>query len=219
MRNFYELLNAPATATFDELKRNYKNLILQCHPDKLQQHGQKEERVSTAPSIAVNTSDPNLESSISSLSNFNAINEAWNTLKDPIKRKHYDAELLQSKFQTHSNIYATITLSDMRRAEVEMEEVEGEEEQPEADADKETVSATTMGFAFTYNCRCGGQYVLDEAAAGALDESPSSSAAVATLKADADASDNDDKTADKPASEVIVECNECSLVIIVERKK
>ncbi|KAL7729053.1 hypothetical protein ACLKA6_019885 [Drosophila palustris] len=105
--NFYERLNASTTATFDELKRNYKQLILQCHPDKLQQqqpHQQSEVTVNSAES------DPNRESD----NNFNAINEAWNILKDPIKRKLYDAELLQTKFETHSNIYATITLNDMQ---------------------------------------------------------------------------------------------------------
>lgn len=190
--NFYELLNATTTATFEELKRNYKQLILQCHPDKLQQHQQSG---ASPVEVTVNTneSDPNVLEN----SNFNAINEAWNTLKDPIKRKHYDAELLQTKFQTHSNIYATITLNDMQRTRVEMveEEEEGEEEADTSSTDKESTATTTWSFAYAYNCRCGGQYLLDDD-----DES-------------AGGEQRDDRL---KASEIIVECSECSLVIIVK---
>lgn len=189
--NFYELLNATTTAPFEELKRNYKQLILQCHPDKLQQHQQSG---ASAVEVTVNSneSDPNVLEN----SNFNAINEAWNTLKDPIKRKHYDAELLQTKFQTHSNIYATITLNDMQRTRVEMVEGEGEEEADTSNTDKETTATTTWSFAYAYNCRCGGQYLLDDDD----DESAGGEQRDDLLK----------------ASEIIVECSECSLVIIVK---
>lgn len=187
--NFYELLNATTTATFEELKRNYKQLILQCHPDKLQQ--QQQSRASAVKlTVNSNESDPNVLEN----SNFNAINEAWNTLKDPIKRKHYDAELLQTKFQTHSNIYATITLNDMQRTRVEMEE-EGEEEADTSSTDKETTATSTWSFAYAYNCRCGGQYLLDDD-----DESAGGEQRDGRLK----------------SSEIIVECSECSLVIIVK---
>ncbi|KAH8407786.1 hypothetical protein KR222_007820 [Zaprionus bogoriensis] len=193
--NFYELLNATTTATFEELKRNYKQLILQCHPDKLQQQQQQ-----NAVTVNSEESDPNIESDNN---NFNAINEAWTTLKDPIKRKHYDAELLQTKFQTHSNIYATITLNDMQRTRVECEEEPEGGEHAEADSstDKETATTSTAtsasaspgswSFAYAYNCRCGGQYLLD-------DES---------------AAEQRDRLG---ASEMIVECSECSLVVIVK---
>ncbi|EDW15910.1 DPH4 homolog [Drosophila mojavensis] len=187
--NFYELLNANATATFEELKRNYKQLILQCHPDKLQQ------QQTVAVTVTANESDPNRESD----NNFNAINEAWNTLKDPIKRKHYDAELLQSKFEKHNNIYASVTLSDMHRTRVEMAEddEEGENEnENEIETDKESATTTTTAAAakwssaYAYDCRCGGQYVL-------LD-------------------DESQREQQPRASEMIVECSECSLVIIVK---
>ncbi|XP_023178844.1 DPH4 homolog [Drosophila hydei] len=180
--NFYELLNANATATFEELKRNYKQLILRCHPDKLQQQA-----VDVAVNVTTNESEPNRQSD----SNFNAINEAWNTLKDPIKRKHYDAELLQSKFETHNNIYATITLNDMHSTRVEMVEDDEEGDENETDADKESATTTTKwSSAYAYNCRCGGQYVL-------LD-------------------DESQREQQLRASEMIVECSECSLVIIVK---
>lgn len=179
--NFYERLNASATATFDELKRNYKQLILQCHPDKLQQ---QENHQQSDVTVNSNESDPNRERD----NNFNAINEAWNILKDPIKRKLYDAELLQTKFETHINIYVTITLNDMQRTQVMDEECH------ENDTDKETTTtttkATTFNFAYAYNCRCGGQYVVDESA--------------------------EQRELLKTTSEMIVECSECSLVIILK---
>lgn len=199
--NFYELLNATTTATFEELKRNYKQLILQCHPDKLQQqHQQQHQQSGAAVEVTVNSneSDPNVGNDNSN-NNFNAINEAWNTLKDPIKRKHYDAELLQTKFQTHSNIYATITLNDMQRTQVEMDDDDVETAEEDADTsstDKEstttTTTATTWSFAYAYNCRCGGQYLLDDESAG------------------------EQRDGRLKSSEIIVECSECSLVIIVK---
>lgn len=198
--NFYELLNAPTTATFEELKRNYKQLILQCHPDKLQQHHQQHQESGAAIEVTVNSNsnkiDPNVGNDNSN-NNFNAINEAWNTLKDPIKRKHYDAELLQTKFQTHSNIYATITLSDMQRTRVEMDDDDVETGEVDADTsstDKETTTTTTTkwSFAYAYNCRCGGQYLLDDESAG------------------------EQRDGRQKSSEIIVECSECSLVIIVK---
>ncbi|KAH8255018.1 hypothetical protein KR032_005806 [Drosophila birchii] len=170
--DFYELLNVSSDASFEEIKCSYKQLILQCHPDKLRQ-----------------LHDPNTSSRSESQNgrDFNAINAAWNTLKDPIKRKHYDAELLQSKFQAHSNIYARIGLSEMQRIQVEIDEDGDDYEAPpsqEPQADKGP--AATM-WSYAYDCRCGGQYLFD----GGPGDNESS-------------------------SEVIVECSECSLVIIVK---
>ncbi|KAH8295091.1 hypothetical protein KR018_007054 [Drosophila ironensis] len=146
MPNFYELLNVPSSAGLEEIKNSYKQLILQCHPDKLQQ-----------------LDDPN--PGPPTAGDFNAINAAWNTLKDATRRRHYDAQLLQSKFQTHSNIFARVALA-------EMEPFRGDDGSPESEG-------------YAYNCRCGGHYLFE-----AADESPS-------------------------ADEVIVECSECSLVIVV----
>ncbi|XP_022217928.2 DPH4 homolog [Drosophila obscura] len=181
MPNFYELLKVAETASFEEIKGSYKQLILQCHPDKLQQHDGADPNEGT---VRVE------ERKDQNLSDFNAINEAWNTLKDPIKRKHYDAELLQSKFQAHNNIYAHISSSDMRSIQVEVTE-DGGEADGDADADKETVTV----WSYAYDCRCGGQYLLD--GAGTIDESPGQSGLV--------------------TSDAIVECSECSLVIVVKQ--
>ncbi|KAH8315139.1 hypothetical protein KR059_010828 [Drosophila kikkawai] len=172
--DFYELLNVSSTASFEEIKCSYKQLILQCHPDKLRQ---------------LHDPNPGSISEPKNSSDFNAINAAWNTLKDPIKRKHYDAELLQSKFQAHSNIYASITLSEMQRIQVEIDE-DGDDDEgvsPSQEPQADKGPAATM-WSYAYDCRCGGQYLFD---GGPGD--------------------------DESSSEVIVECSECSLVIIVKQ--
>ncbi|KAH8315212.1 hypothetical protein KR074_005994 [Drosophila pseudoananassae] len=180
MPDFYELLNVAANASFEEIKCNYKQLILQCHPDKLQQ-----------------LDDPNLTAESTQNGDFNAINVAWNTLKDPIKRKHYDAELLQLKFQSHSNIYAHVQLGEMQRIQVEIED-DGEVEADESPTDK---GPATM-WSYAYDCRCGGQYLYEEGP-GPKDDDESSATSTSP--------------AQSSSSEVIVECNECSLVIIVKQ--
>ncbi|EDV43797.1 uncharacterized protein Dana_GF18658, isoform B [Drosophila ananassae] len=181
MPDFYELLDVSANASFEEIKCNYKQLILQCHPDKLQQ-----------------LDDPNLTAESTQNGDFNAINAAWNTLKDPIKRKHYDAELLQLKFQTHSNIYAHVQLGEMQRIQVEIED-EDEAEADESPELKSTDKGPATMWSYAYNCRCGGQYLYE--GPGDDDESPATSTS----------------PAQSSGSEVIVECNECSLVIVVKQ--
>lgn len=174
--NFYDILNASSTATIDELKLNYKQLILQCHPDKLLQQQQQQQQQQSEQEIKVkleNNDDPNNLK-------FVAITEAWNCLKDPLKRKQYDAELLLNKFHTHNNIYAHIKLNEMKKqlnTEVDsgdddddddnvddkVEEVVKGMESLKADAE-EVVCNTTSKYLYTYDCRCGGQYIVDESA-------------------------------------------------------
>ncbi|KAH8264171.1 hypothetical protein KR038_004106 [Drosophila bunnanda] len=174
--NFYELLNVSSTASFEEIKCSYKQLILQCHPDKL---------------LQLHDPNPRPISEAQNSSDFNAINAAWNTLKDPVRRKHYDAELLQSKFQAHSNIYASIGLSEMQRIQMEINEDDYDDDDdvgapPSREPQADKGPAATM-WSYAYDCRCGGQYLFD----GGPGE-------------------------DESSSEVIVECSECSLVIIVK---
>lgn len=186
MKSFYEILKSTPTASFEELRRNYKQLILRCHPDKLQ-HIENTNTTTTdtaningdnataitnnAATITPNTVDLHAEISISTASDQNseefvAINEAWNTLKDPIKRRHYDAELLLRKFQTHSNIFARLTLEDMKRCAVTATTKSGSG----SDSDSEVVcvdeiegkSAAGDIYYYIYDCRCGGQYIVDE---------------------------------------------------------
>lgn len=62
MKNFYDILGVAETASDEEIKKAYKSLALQHHPDK---QGGDEEK-------------------------FKEINEAYDTLKDPKKKEEYD---------------------------------------------------------------------------------------------------------------------------------
>jgi molecular chaperone DnaJ len=65
MANYYDLLNVPKSASEDELKKAYRKLAMQWHPDK-------------------NPGDAAAEKK------FKEINEAYDVLKDPQKRAAYD---------------------------------------------------------------------------------------------------------------------------------
>ncbi|XP_013119525.1 uncharacterized protein LOC106096365 isoform X1 [Stomoxys calcitrans] len=181
-RNFYEILNATPNATFEELKSNYKQLILQCHPDKLQQQLQNDTNTTTA---AINATDK-LENDLNN-QEFVGLTEAWNCLRDPLKRKRYDAELLLNKFHTHSNVYAHIQLNEMKKCTITEIELEPElsygqapavvvtqpaaggvenhkEDQARMKNDCGGSDANAESYIYTYDCRCGGQYIVDESA-------------------------------------------------------
>ena len=68
-KNFYEELGIEKNATNSEIKSSYRSLVKQHHPDA----GGKKER-------------------------FLAIQNAWETLNDPIKKKQYDISFFSSQF-------------------------------------------------------------------------------------------------------------------------
>ena len=65
MINYYELLKVPDFSTFEEIKKNYKNLMLEYHPDK----GGDSEK-------------------------FKQIKEAFELMKDSNSKKLYDNKLM-----------------------------------------------------------------------------------------------------------------------------
>ena len=65
MINYYELLKVPDFSTYETIKKNYKNLMLEYHPDK----GGDSEK-------------------------FKLIREAFDLMKDEIKKKEYDNKLM-----------------------------------------------------------------------------------------------------------------------------
>jgi len=67
-KNFYEILGVPKTATPTEIKQAYRQLSFKFHPDR--------------------NKDPHAQSI------FQSIGEAYETLSDPSKRRHYDKELV-----------------------------------------------------------------------------------------------------------------------------
>ncbi|XP_017468839.1 PREDICTED: uncharacterized protein LOC108360888 [Rhagoletis zephyria] len=181
-RNYYEILKTPPTASFEELRRNYKQLVLQCHPDKLQHYNTNSISTTTATSHFDNTIsgtndaastsaatvDPIVENPTAMYSDqhsreFVAINEAWNTLKDPTKRRLYDAELMLTKLQAHSNIFARLTLADMKRCAATTTNDDSGSDNGECNGDSESIGAKGGTYwYYTYDCRCGGQYIVDE---------------------------------------------------------
>ena len=110
MSNFYTLLGCQENASYDDIKKCYQDLVRKYHPDK-------------AASAEENDSDY-----------FIKITEAWQTLRDPIKRKAYDAHLLAEQCESEHVLYATLLWS-----ELDFEE------------DK-----------YTYSCRCGSLYSISK---------------------------------------------------------
>lgn len=72
MIDYYSVLGVPADADGDTIKREYRRLAKECHPD-------------------LNPGDKSAEA------RFKMIGEAWDVLSDPDKRSKYDAERVQKK--------------------------------------------------------------------------------------------------------------------------
>ncbi|KAL1460129.1 hypothetical protein WDU94_012067 [Cyamophila willieti] len=84
--NYFEILNCDANSTAEEIKENYRNLILKFHPDKNQENQEM----------------------------FVKVNEAWTVLRDDNQRKLYMSQLL-SQEKSHMNIYKCVALEEMEK--------------------------------------------------------------------------------------------------------
>ncbi|XP_055903778.1 DPH4 homolog [Eupeodes corollae] len=162
--NFYEILQCSESATLEELKHKYKQLILQYHPDKM---NDLSDSLPSSSSVSENNYDD--------ACSFHQINTAWNTLKDPTKRKLYDAELCQNRFQLHNNVFDRLRIEDL-------------DTETYIDDDDDGTERTIR----TWRCRCGGQYIFEDEA-----------------EAEISTYNNTD--------ELLIECTECSLVIVLRR--
>lgn len=81
-RNHYEVIGVPPTATTDEIKKKYRELARQFHPDVVK--------------------DKDLGQRI-----FTQINQAYRVLADPERRTQYDTTLLADKVRNGSKSAAT----------------------------------------------------------------------------------------------------------------
>ena len=119
----YGVLGIERNANLDEIRMAYKEAILQYHPDKKHSKGLENDA-----SVRVDTNC------------FIRIQEAWNVLKDPIKRKEYDIqiELKMAGEQIVAN--ETVSVHEMSQRTVE--------------------GSTSI---LIWRCRCGGEYqILEE---------------------------------------------------------
>ncbi|PZC84507.1 hypothetical protein B5X24_HaOG205081 [Helicoverpa armigera] len=83
--DYYKVLECDRTVSSDDLKKNYKRLILSSHPDKIDDQSDE---------------------------SFLLIQKAWAVLKDPLTRKQYDA-MLSCHENSECLLYDTVSLSDM----------------------------------------------------------------------------------------------------------
>lgn len=114
--NYYEILNCRPNDSIDDIKKSYQALVLKHHPDKRDENGQN--------------------SNAKALEEFYRIDEAWKLLREPDKRKQYDAEMRQHKFNDEPIVHAKVYRNDF-----------------DFDTDLDI---------FTYPCRCGGFFALPE---------------------------------------------------------
>lgn len=87
---FYDILQVESTASQEEIKKSYQQLVLQHHPDKK------------------NLVEPNNDDN----SIFIAIDEAWKVLRDPELRHIYDVELRQADYNDKPIVHETLTKAD-----------------------------------------------------------------------------------------------------------
>lgn len=116
MANYYDILNCRPNDSIDDIKKSYQALVLKHHPDK-QDVNERNNDVQT-------------------VEEFYRIDEAWKLLRDPDKRKQYDAEMRQHKFNDEPIVHAKVYRTDF-------------------DFDPELQI-------FIYPCRCGGFFALPE---------------------------------------------------------
>lgn len=107
--DFYEILNCDLRASTEEIKKSYQRLILKHHPDKQEQNAEI----------------------------FIRLNEAWNVLRDPDKRRAYDAEILQKKFNENRIVHEVVNLDGDFRFDPETNK-------------------------YCRDCRCGGLFIVSK---------------------------------------------------------
>lgn len=92
--NYYNILGCDSSATYDEIRRGYQELVRQNHPDK------QKEKNSGSKAIA-------------DCQAFILIDKAWKVLRDNNLRREYDRFLLQHTIDNVSVIYAELKLDEL----------------------------------------------------------------------------------------------------------
>lgn len=92
-QNFYEILGCDKATPFEDLKENYRRLLVKLHPDK-----------NTSSSTAAACAE---------------LNKAWNVLKDPDSKKLYDEQIYQNDIDTEVTVFETVNVCDLENNEAE----------------------------------------------------------------------------------------------------
>ena len=77
--NYYDILDVPKNTTIEEIKKKYRKLAIQFHPDK--------------------------NKSVDANEKFKKINEAYKTLSDPYSRGRYDVMLENENYGQMDNLF------------------------------------------------------------------------------------------------------------------
>ena len=133
MRNYYEILQINQSATSQEIKTAHRAYALLSHPDK-----------ACSNKKLINPYINEINPTTTNIPAFHLIQEAYETLIDPIRRKEYDILLKNLKDQ-HKFYNASSTTPIIHLSEMTVEKccivIENEE-----DIEEEV---------YTYECQCG----------------------------------------------------------------
>lgn len=119
--NHYEVLGCQPTDSTASIKKSYQSLILKYHPDK-QNHG--------------DSGNDETATAATGIKRFQEIDFAWKILRDPEKRKQYDAEMQQQRFNGEPIVHERLHCNEF-----------------EFDSESKL---------YVYPCRCGGVFLLPE---------------------------------------------------------
>ncbi|XP_065055309.1 DPH4 homolog [Rhopilema esculentum] len=93
--NYYDVLGVDENASLDEMKTQYRKLLLKIHPDK---QAQNDKSINTVK--------------------FLEVEEAWKILSDPKKRQEYDALQKEKEIGQYAPFDLEVNLDDMSFFEV-----------------------------------------------------------------------------------------------------
>ena len=119
MPSHYDVLAVRTDASVDDIKASYRRLILSLHPDKLA--GKGVSQPSTGAPVVVQHS-------------LEAVNAAWQVLRDAEARQQYDRVLRADEAKASVRPWDSVTLGEM--------DFEGD--------------------CYTYECRCGDFFTLTD---------------------------------------------------------
>ncbi|KAF9970054.1 DnaJ sub C member 24 [Actinomortierella ambigua] len=94
LKDYYALLGLPQDASPSEIKLQYQKLLLQHHPDKVQQR-QEEAKAIESPTMLQD------------------IKEAWECLREPAQRAFYDSSLKAQRLRANGQVNDDVDLDDI----------------------------------------------------------------------------------------------------------